>query len=127
MRCFHTGQWRAPFSNPLVRSRLNSLADLAGKMRLRPSQMRSTLSVHIVSMRCPPGMKSMNILNSGMLLAMSCPSQLSMLPRVGFTLRLSRTSLAATSLQYCFSAVMMYPALPMMATPISVNATAMAK
>ena len=111
----------------MVRSRLNSLADLAGKMRLRPSQMRSTLSVHIVSMRCPPGMKSMNILNSGMLLAMSCPSQLSMLPRVGFTLRLSRTSLAATSLQYCFSAVMMYPALPMMATPISVNATAMAK
>ena len=41
----------------------------------------------------------MNILNSGMLLAMSWPSQLSMLPRLGLTLTLSRVSREATSIQ----------------------------
>ena len=41
----------------------------------------------------------MYTLNSGSELAMSCPSQLRMLPRVGFTVTLSFFCEAATSIQ----------------------------
>ena len=82
----------------------------------------SRFLTHVVSSE--PAWKSMYILYSGMLLAMSCPSQLRMLPRPGFTLTLSRFSREATSIQYCFLAVMMYIALPMTANPINVINTA---
>ena len=62
-----------------------------------------------------------------MLLAISWPSLLRILPRLGFTMTLSRFRRAATSLQYCFLAVMMYMALPTMAKPINVMTTAIAK
>ena len=48
-------------------------------------QMLSSFSSQSESFFSPPAWKSMNILYSGMELAMSCPSQLSMLPRLGFT------------------------------------------
>ena len=84
---------------------LNSSALFDGKIAFRPIQMLSIFTVSNESFCSPPARKSMYILNSGMLLAISCPSQLRILPRLGFTSTLSRFSLDATSVQYSFSAV----------------------
>ena len=62
-----------------------------------------------------------------MLLAINCPSQLRILPLFGFTLTLSRLSRAATSVQYSFSAVMIYPAFTTTDMPIIVNTNAISR
>ena len=106
MRRGQIGQCCDIFWCPSSKCFLNSSAVFCGKISCSPIQMESTFSCQIESFSSPPALKSIKILYSGIELAINCPSQLRMLPRLGFTLTLSRFRRSATSVQYCFFAVM---------------------
>ena len=69
--------------------------------------------------------KSMKMLYCGSDDAMSCPSQLSMLPRIGSVFKLSTFTRSATSSQKARLAVIMYSVLP--TTVIATNVIRMAR
>ena len=95
-------------------------------MAFRPADMESSLSSQSESLPASrKALKSMNTLYSGSDDAMSSPSQLSMLPLVGFTVTLSAFTLSATSSQKSRLAVMMNIALPTTDTATNMSTMAM--
>ncbi len=127
MRCRQMGQCWLFFSRPLASSLLNSDAERSGNISFRPAHIESSFESHKESFpAAESALKSINILNSGNELAMRCPSQLRMLPRVGLTGTESFLTRSATCVQYSFFAVMMYRALPMTARDARVMRMAMA-
>ena len=125
MRRFHTGQWRLFCSKPSMRCFLNSAAVRSGKIALSPVQIESIFSQKSVSFFASrSALKSMNMLYCGSDDAMSCPSQLSMFPRIGCVFRLSTFTRSATSSQYARFAVMIYSVFPSTLIATSVIMTA---
>ena len=90
-------------------------------MAFSPSHIESSLTSNSESFSAVCiALKSTNSLYCGSDDAISCPSQLRMLPRTGAVLRLSTFTRSATCIQKSCLAVMMYKVLPSTATAISV-------
>lgn len=86
-------------------------------MLFSPVAIASMFSLHSVSVPASCSvLKSINISNSGSDDAMSFPSQLNILPRVGVMAVLSSFTRSDTSSQNLRSAVIIYSALPSMAS-----------